>query len=45
MLAGHLHVKRYGVRIGVDLENTPLSSVLVDVEGDVDGTGFVRLDK
>jgi hypothetical protein len=31
--------------MGVDLDDTHLGAVLVDVEGEVDEMGFVRLDK
>jgi hypothetical protein len=45
MLAGHLHVERHGVRIGVDLDDAHLGTALVDVKCEVDETGFVRPDR
>ena len=43
--AGHLHVERHGVLVGVDLGAGQLGAVLVYVLLEVDDTGFVLLDE
>ena len=42
---GHLHMERYGVLVGVDLDAGQLGAVLVYVLLEVDDTGFVLLDE